>query len=216
MANATGVAGKSRRATAPRRRLRPPERRAALVEAAAALVAEAGLKGVTVEAIAARAGVTKPVVYAHFDNAAEVLLELMEREHVTLDAAVAAGLEKASTFEERLRALSKPYFDRLQQRGSLFRALVVERSDRALLERWQSQRRDAVVAFLAAMVQDETGLEPPAAELAAAALLGAFEAAVQHWWLHPDTKRAAAEAIFETVVLGAVAGLRTKGQRARR
>jgi len=56
VANATGVAGKSRRATAPRRRLRPPERRAALVEAAAALVAEAGLKGVTVEAIAARAG----------------------------------------------------------------------------------------------------------------------------------------------------------------
>ena len=48
---------------APRGRPRDPKRDAAIYEAAIVLLAEAGYEGMTLEAVAARAGVSKPTIY---------------------------------------------------------------------------------------------------------------------------------------------------------
>jgi AcrR family transcriptional regulator len=48
---------------APRGRPRDPKRDEAIYDAAIALVAEAGYEGMTLEAVAARAGVSKPTIY---------------------------------------------------------------------------------------------------------------------------------------------------------
>lgn len=66
-----------RRAYAPRMPLE--ERRRQLLDAALAIVVRDGYAGVTVDAIAQEAGVTKPVVYGAYDNLALLLTALLDR-----------------------------------------------------------------------------------------------------------------------------------------
>ena len=67
-----------RRPYAPR--LPPEERREQLIDAALGLIVERGYAGVSIEAVARVAGVTRPVVYDHFPNLGRLLHALVERE----------------------------------------------------------------------------------------------------------------------------------------
>jgi AcrR family transcriptional regulator len=69
---------RSRRPYAPR--LPPEQRREQLIDAALGLIIEQGYAGVTIEAVARIAGVTRPVVYDHFPNLGRLLHALVERE----------------------------------------------------------------------------------------------------------------------------------------
>jgi AcrR family transcriptional regulator len=70
--------------TRPRRRyaprMPPAQRREQLIDAALAVILELGYSGVSIEAIARKAGVTRPVVYDHFPNLGRLLHALVERE----------------------------------------------------------------------------------------------------------------------------------------
>lgn len=61
-------------------RLPAPERRRQLLEAAMDVVHDRGYAGLTMEAVARRAGVTKPVVYDAFPNRDEVMRALLADE----------------------------------------------------------------------------------------------------------------------------------------
>src|SRR2546421_2825463 len=69
---------KQRRRYAPR--MPPEERREQLVDAALSVILEQGYGGVSIEAIARAAGVTRPVIYDHFPNLGTLLHVLVERE----------------------------------------------------------------------------------------------------------------------------------------
>lgn len=58
----------------------PAERREQLIDAALAVILDHGYSGVSIEAIARKAGVTRPVVYDHFANLGSLLQALIERE----------------------------------------------------------------------------------------------------------------------------------------
>jgi len=58
----------------------PEQRREQLIDAALSVIVEQGYGGVSIEAIARRAGVTRPVVYDHFPNLGRLLHALVERE----------------------------------------------------------------------------------------------------------------------------------------
>src|SRR5580698_2814066 len=69
---------KTRRPYAPR--MAPTERREQVIDAALSVIVEQGYEGVSIEAIARTAGVTRPVIYDHFPNLAALLQALIERE----------------------------------------------------------------------------------------------------------------------------------------
>jgi AcrR family transcriptional regulator len=71
-------APKARRRYAPR--LPPEQRREQLIDAALSVILEQGYGGVSIEAIARAAGVTRPVIYDHFPNLGTLLGALVERE----------------------------------------------------------------------------------------------------------------------------------------
>lgn len=71
-------APKARRRYAPR--MPPEQRREQLIDAALKVILEHGYGGVSIEAIARAAGVTRPVVYDHFPDLARLLHALVERE----------------------------------------------------------------------------------------------------------------------------------------
>jgi AcrR family transcriptional regulator len=58
----------------------PELRREQLLDAALGVIIERGYSGVSIEAIARKAGVTRPVVYDHFPNLGRLLYALVERE----------------------------------------------------------------------------------------------------------------------------------------
>src|SRR5690349_15950896 len=72
------VALKPRRPYAPR--LPAEQRREQLLDAALGVILEQGYSGVSIEAVARAAGVTRPVVYDHFPNLGRLLYALIERE----------------------------------------------------------------------------------------------------------------------------------------
>ena len=71
-------AAKTRRRYAPR--MAPEKRREQLIDAALSVIVEQGYEGVSIEAIARIAGVTRPVIYDHFPNLGRLLQALIERE----------------------------------------------------------------------------------------------------------------------------------------
>jgi AcrR family transcriptional regulator len=58
----------------------PEQRREQLLDAALDVILEQGYGGVSIEAVARKAGVTRPVVYDHFPNLSSLLRALIERE----------------------------------------------------------------------------------------------------------------------------------------
>ncbi len=72
------ASGPTRRRYAPR--LPPGQRREQLLDAALRLILELGYSGVSIEAVARTAGVTRPVIYDHFPNLGRLLNALVERE----------------------------------------------------------------------------------------------------------------------------------------
>jgi AcrR family transcriptional regulator len=68
----------TRRRYAPR--MAPAERREQLIDAALEVILEQGYERVSIEAIARKAGVTRPVIYDHFPNLGRLLSALIDRE----------------------------------------------------------------------------------------------------------------------------------------
>jgi AcrR family transcriptional regulator len=76
--HAADTGAKARRRYAPR--MPPEQRREQLIDAALSVILEQGYGGVSIEAIARAAGVTRPVIYDHFPNLGTLLHTLVERE----------------------------------------------------------------------------------------------------------------------------------------
>jgi AcrR family transcriptional regulator len=72
------ASSRQRRPYAPR--LPPGKRREQLIDAALSVIVQQGYSGVSIEAIARAAGVTRPVIYDHFPNLGRLLRALIERE----------------------------------------------------------------------------------------------------------------------------------------
>ena len=91
-----GKASSDGPATRPRRRNTPrlplAERREQLLDAALTVVARAGLAELTMQAVAKQAGVAKPVLYAVYPTAPELVGALLRREHARGMAQVLTAL----------------------------------------------------------------------------------------------------------------------------
>jgi AcrR family transcriptional regulator len=60
----------------------PEKRREQLIDAALSVIVHHGYEGVSIEAIARTAGVTRPVIYDHFPNLGQLLQAVIEREEL--------------------------------------------------------------------------------------------------------------------------------------
>ncbi|MFC4372893.1 TetR/AcrR family transcriptional regulator [Nocardia halotolerans] len=90
-------------------RLPPDERRTQLLDAALRVVGRDGLANLTMQAVAQEAGVAKPVLYAMYPTAPELVAHLLHREHSRGMGQVFAGmprdLERSDPDEEYVAAV---------------------------------------------------------------------------------------------------------------
>ncbi len=156
-------------ARAPRGRPRSERARSAVLEAAADLLVTGGMDAVTMEAIAARAQVSKATVYKWWPSRAHVMLEsLFSRTRSTIEVAEDATLAQALT--SQIGALARLFRDSAAGplMGDLVAAGQADPDIRAALEeQWLRPRRQVAVRLLRAGV--ESGELAPDTDVAAAA-----------------------------------------------
>lgn len=157
-------------------------RREQLLDAAKAVVAVHGFHGVSIEAVARGAGVTRPIIYRHFDDLGALLDALVERETLRalmqLREVLPAGVDDLiGGFEGYLSAVrSDPVTWRL--------VLVTPDGAPPLLRERIAAGRAQVVAQLAAAVGPRAGSPDP--ELTAHALSAVADEAARLLLADPE------------------------------
>jgi AcrR family transcriptional regulator len=109
----------------------PEQRREQLIDAALSVILEHGYGGVSIEAIARAAGVTRPVVYDHFPNLPLLLHALVKREEryslEQLDQVVppVPGQEGETDPAEILAGAVRRFLDAVMDRPATWRLILL-------------------------------------------------------------------------------------------
>jgi AcrR family transcriptional regulator len=152
------------------------ERREQLLDVTKELVLEHGFHDVSIEAVARAAGVSRPIVYGHFDDLPGLLEALTERESARalnqLSSVLLRDLDKRDPRQELLRGL-RAYLEAAHADPGTWRLVLMppEGAPASLRERI-AVGRAAVLAQLAEAVRAGFGRggESPDPELTAAML----------------------------------------------
>jgi AcrR family transcriptional regulator len=181
-------------------RLKAPERRELLEDAAARLFAERGYEATTVEQICAAAGVSKPMLYRHFESKRELARRLLERRR---DELAAAPLDEFLRQPDAgsLHAMTDAWFAHVEAHPDscrfLFRDISGDEELAALQRELRRRQRAADVVLLLELAPGipEHELEP-LGEAIRSSLYG-----VALWWLDHDSvpRSTVVEAIFRLV-----------------
>lgn len=113
-------------------RLQPAERRAHLLGVAQTIVEEEGTGSLNMEHVAERAGVSRGLVYAYFENRAGLVRALWDEIETTWGGDPLPPIGDVPTdslralFEARLVANTVWYFDMIERGGVLFHRLMSE------------------------------------------------------------------------------------------
>ena len=161
-----------------------PVRERQLVELAEALFAERGYTGASMDELARRAGITKPVVYELFGSKEGLFGACVDRSIEHLAAEIAAAVRAEGEAEARLRAGGLAFirfaagnrvaWDLMSMGGSF------EEKARAV----RSSQAELIRELMAEMCRDD--VDERELEVAAHAVNAAYEG-VAHWmWEHPD------------------------------
>lgn len=191
-------------------RLSRVDRRDALLTAAAAILADESVEAVTMEAVAERAGVSRPLVYKHFANRGELLAAVYQREAAVLHDELATAVRQAATVTDMFRTLIHGALKAQAGRGTALAALRAAGGWNHALREQQRQRDRTTVRYFATHVSRETGVGEPEATLAVTILLGAIETVLAQWRRRPTRQYAAQlEDAYVTLVTGGLAQLAT-------
>src|SRR6478672_6317237 len=111
-------------ATAARSRMTGKQRREQLIEVGRKLFADKGFEGTTVEEIAAKAGVSKPVVYEHFGGKEGLYAVVVDREIASLLEGITGALSADLGSRETLERAAMALLDYIENSTDGFRILV--------------------------------------------------------------------------------------------
>jgi AcrR family transcriptional regulator len=191
-----------------RTRLPGAERRALIEQAAARLFAERGYEQTTVADISAAAGVSKPMLYRHFESKKELQMKLLERRRDELAAApLGKFLETEGSPLQRLEAMIDAWFMHVEEHADssrlLFQDVAGDPEIKGLQRELRRRQRAADVAMLREFGPPlpEAELEP-LGEIIRSSLTG-----LALWWLDsPGVPRAIPVSAMLRMLRGMLAG----------
>ena len=164
-----------------RTRLRAAERRIQLLRVAGTLFAEHGYHGLSMEALADAAGVSKPVLYQHFPSKRDLYLALVADAVEEMEGRVRGALEGTTENKARIAGAVGAYFDFVEDARFRLLFTTADLADESV-RRAVDAAFDRVAGRVAGLIAEDAGLEESAALLLAAALRG-LAAEGARWWL---------------------------------
>ena len=138
----------------PRRRMPAEDRRALILESAREAFAEGGYHSTSLDAIAERAGVSKALLYEHFDSKRELHAAMLELHVRDLLDRINAALVDAEPGEQRMRAGLEAFFTFLEERRGTAAIMLRNTGDPDVLQ-WLDRLRDGVAAAIVTLMTDE-------------------------------------------------------------
>jgi len=187
-------------------RLTRDQRRSNFLDTAAEMITDLGAESVTMESVAARAGVSKALGYRYFTNRDDLLLEVFDREVRVLDERIAAAVASSSRLEDRLRAIIDVWLDLIVERGALLGSLQRSKLIEGPVERRRLERQAVIDEYFAQLFLAEYDISHDDALLAAGVLLSGAEGALRLWIARRWSRRYLSEHLLR-LSIGAVEAL---------
>jgi AcrR family transcriptional regulator len=169
---------------AARRRLARDERREVIERAATEVFAEHGYTRASIDEIAARSGVSAPVVYDHFASKEELYRRLLERQRDELVAFWAQRLPIPGG-KEALEALIDAYFSYVEAHPFAYRMYFRDTRHRDI-----QQQGVTMLAALLATVPGFEDADKATLEMATEVMRTGLIGLALWWQEHPDVTRA--------------------------
>jgi AcrR family transcriptional regulator len=201
-----------------RLRMTGPQRREQLLEVGRKLFADKGFEGTSVEEIAAKAGVSKPVVYEHFGGKEGLYAVVVDREIRTLLDGITGALRAETTSRGLLEAAALALLDYVEGSTDGFRILVRDSPTGQSTGSFASLISDVAtqVEHLLAAEFKSRKLDPKTAPIYAQMLVG-MVALTGQWWLDSRKfKKADVAAHLVNLAWNGLSGLEAKPRLGRR
>jgi AcrR family transcriptional regulator len=192
------VAAPDKEVRAPRARMTGSERRLQLIDIARSLFAERGYEGTSIEEIALRASVSKPVVYEHFGGKEGLYAVVVDREMSALLDGITSSLTNNRS-RVRIERVALALLTYVEERTDGFRIMIRDSPAAISSGTYSSLLNDAVGQVSSILAGDfsRRGLDPELAPLYAQALVGSVSMTAQ-WWL--DTREPKKEVVAAHLV----------------
>jgi AcrR family transcriptional regulator len=159
------------------------QRREQLLTVSRGLFAEKGFEGTSVEEIAARAAVSKPVVYEHFGGKEGVYAVIVDREVQALTTALTGALAAGGHPKVMVERTALALLDYIEAHEDGFRILVRDSPVAQATGTFSSLIGDVATQVEHILVAQfrSNGLEPRVAPLYAQMLVGMIALTGQYW-----------------------------------
>jgi AcrR family transcriptional regulator len=183
--------------SSPRRRLSAAERRAEILDAALEVFSSRGYHVSSIDEIAQAAGISKALIYEHFDSKRSLHLSLLEIHATELAERVAQAAAPGPSAAARLESGLDAFFAFVEERRGAWRMLFREAADAetaAALDRMTAQ----VTALVATLIaEDPLARQPaqtgpgaqPAIEVIAQMIVGSAQGLANWWSDHQELSR---------------------------
>ncbi len=168
------------------KRLSADRRREQLLEVALRLFATSGFNATTMDEIAEAAGVTKPLLYQHFDSKRALYLELVRSVANSLLEAIGKAVAEAEGPRQQVEGGFAAYFHLVVSRADAFRLLFgSDVPNDAELSRAVRDVEDTIAEAIEVLI--DAGLEEDHRRMLAFAVVGMAEAASRYFLANRDT-----------------------------
>jgi AcrR family transcriptional regulator len=165
-----------------RTRLPREQRRQQVVAAALDVFSSVGYHAASMDDIAERAGVSKPVLYQHFPGKLELYLAILDAGTEDLLDSARTALSSTTDNATRVRNMVNAYFDFVEDPGGAFRLVFESDLSNEPAVRERAQATEAELARLSAdVIAADTGLSGDDALLIASGILGTVQVAALRW-----------------------------------
>lgn len=180
-----------------------------IVEAAGRLFGQHGYEATRLDDIAAAAGVTKPILYRHFDSKKGLYLALLERHREDL-ASFAGAIPAEGAPSERLRAVLEVWVAYVEVHSYAWKMLFRDTGGGSDVQAFRVEVNARARAVLVELIRSLSEVPIPPRELdPLAELMSMGMASLVLWWMdNPDVSRRAIIDAMTRVWLGILAAKR--------
>lgn len=186
-------------ADAKRTRMSAAERREQLIGVGRTIFSQRGFQAASVEEIAERAGVSKPVVYQHFGGKEGVYAVVVDREVTALTSAITSALADAPHPRVAAEQAADAFLSYIEEREEGFRILVRDAPAGLTSGTFANVISDVATAAEELLLREfeDRGFDRKTAPMYARMLVGAT-ALVGEWWL--DVREPSREVVAAHIV----------------
>ncbi|MDK8345705.1 TetR/AcrR family transcriptional regulator [Brevibacterium sp. UMB1308A] len=161
------------------KRMPRAQRRSQLLSVSTEVFARQGYHATSMDNIALEAGVSKPILYQHFESKHELFTTIMDSAIEELAERLTTTLETVDSREERVHQSFYGYFEFVKENRSAF--IVMSRTSSELSDartRW-SRAVDTYVEIISESIRDRNNLDDVQAYVMGRAIAGMAEQASQ-------------------------------------